>query len=80
MRVLWKEPIEGEVVYGNKLDVMPVQSGQRGCRGEVEAGDDNNSGKGFTIKTVHLQLGRGSGEIVHMYTYVTTVSPRNFLL
>jgi len=37
--VLWKEPVEGEVIYGNKLDVMPSQSGQRGwCRGEREDG------------------------------------------
>jgi hypothetical protein len=28
--LLWKEPIEGEVIYGTKLDAMPIQSGQRG--------------------------------------------------
>jgi len=42
----------------------------------VKAGDDNNRGEGFTIKTVHLQLGRGSEEIVHMYVCHDAFTPK----
>ena len=63
MAVVWVwKPIEGEGIYRNKLDVMPIQmrSGRDGVGGEktMKARDDNNRRKGCTIKTVRLQLGR----------------------
>jgi len=68
--MLWKEPIEGEGIYRNKLDVCRSKCGQGGwCRGERE--DDESvtitiEGRGVLSRLSVCSSG-GLEEVVRMY-------------